>query len=428
MYRRDPESLAVFNAQKTPGIVMRPKNVKKMRLTTDRQIAAASAGPSGRSEFRIAKVPGLVLRVSEASKSWGVWIQDPVSKVRRFQTLGRYPALSLALATRHAREAQVGIFSAVSTRRLGPQFTFAELCEAYLQRHAYRKKKTAAEDRRKIEKDLLPRLGNHNVSEIQKADLVSLLDAIVDRGAGVAANRTLTLIRKIFNWAIAEGLTSENPARGIPSRVKEVSRDRILDDVELGMFWRALDESLGFNAATADVLRLQILLAARVGEVVGMHESELELDRQDPLWRLPRERSKTGFDIIRPLPPLAAAILRKRYRPGAFIFTCSPREQHLTVHAIARAVSRARERGVLPHGVRPHDLRRSAISRLAARGVPVEVLRKILGHSPAAQDTLARVYNRHNYRNEMASALAQLEQHILTLVGSDAAICNEDTT
>ena len=37
---------------------------------------------------------------------------------------------------------------------------------------------------------------------ITRRDVVALLDAIVDRGVPVTANRTLTVARKMFNWAI----------------------------------------------------------------------------------------------------------------------------------------------------------------------------------------------------------------------------------
>ena len=118
--------------------------------------------------------------------------------------------------------------------------------------------------------DLLPQFGNRLAADLTKADIVRAVDRIADRGAGIAANRTLALLRKLFNWAIAEGLVETNPAAGIPMRAKEQSRERVLDDAEIVSFWSALGRS-GFDAVTADVLRLQLLLGARIREVTALH-------------------------------------------------------------------------------------------------------------------------------------------------------------
>jgi integrase len=85
---------------------------------------------------------------------------------------------------------------------------------------------------------------------------------VFDRGAPIGANRTLALLRKLFNWASAEGyLQSPNPAAGVPIRAKESARRRVLSEGELRSFWRALD-GLGFDEVTADALRLELLLGA----------------------------------------------------------------------------------------------------------------------------------------------------------------------
>jgi len=76
---------------------------------------------------------------------------------------------------------------------------------------------------------------------VTKSEVVQLLDGIVDRGAPIAANRTLALIRKVFNWAVAEGYLVINPASGIPMRARENVRRRTLSEAEILALWRALD-------------------------------------------------------------------------------------------------------------------------------------------------------------------------------------------
>ena len=215
----------------------------------------------------------------------------------------------------------------------------------------------------------MPEFGSRLASDLTKADIVRAVDRIADRGAGIAANRTLALLRKLYNWAMAEGLVEANPAAGIPMRAKEQSRERVLDDGEIASFWSALGVS-GFDAATADVLRLQLLLGARIREVTDLHVSELDFAGAEAVWRLPRERAKAGRAIVRPLPPLAVAIIKRRLHDDAFVFASRTNPgRPMTPRAPARAVRRAAQKGLLPFGFTPHDLRRTAATKLAALGV-----------------------------------------------------------
>jgi integrase len=226
-----------------------------------------------------------------------------------------------------------------------------------LKRHAYQKKRSAHEDARKIGKDLLPVLGRCEASKVTRGDIVALVNRIADRGAGIAANRTLSLIRKIFNWAIAEGLLENNPALRIPMRAKEIPRDRILDDEELARFWIALD-GIGFDRVTADVLRLQLLTGARIREIAEMHSGEVYLERPDPQWRLPPARSKSGQDIVRPLAPFALSIVTRRFQSDRYLFCCRQSDKPITTHAITRAVSRAATSSLIPAGFTRTAIRR----------------------------------------------------------------------
>jgi hypothetical protein len=106
-----------------------------------------------------------------------------------------------------AAESGEALFHVPKTRA-----TFRELTDDYLKRHARPKKRSADEDERKIRIDLLPEFGRRWAADLTKADIVHAVDRIADRGAGIAANRTLALLRKVFNWAIAEGLVETKRA------------------------------------------------------------------------------------------------------------------------------------------------------------------------------------------------------------------------
>ena len=321
-------------------------------------------------------------------KSWALWLKDVGRGRYRLKTLGHYPAISLAKACAEARRlssaAENGEALFGAPRR---QPTFADLSEDYLKRHARPEKRSADEDERKIKIDLLPEFGSRLASDLTKADIVRAVDRIADRGAGIAANRTLALLRKLYNWAMAEGLVEANPAAGIPMRAKEQSRERVLDDGEIASFWSALGVS-GFDAATADVLRLQLLLGARIREVTDLHVSELDFAGAEAVWRLPRERAKSGRGIVRPLPPLAVAIIKRRLHDDAFVFASRTNPgRPMTPRAGTCGTARGSKgsAAVWLHAPRfaPHGGDKACSTR-----VEEAVCKRILGHAPQRSDML----------------------------------------
>src|SRR3546814_19126729 len=57
--------------------------------------------------------------------------------------------------------------------------------------------------------------GARRVQEIARRDIRELIDGIEERGAPVAANRTLAAVRKMFNWAVERDIPDASPVDGI---------------------------------------------------------------------------------------------------------------------------------------------------------------------------------------------------------------------
>jgi integrase len=381
------------------------------------------------------------------------WLKPEKTGSWRKFTIGPYPDVGFARARAEMQRLRTAVldgedpFERRTAGRGRP--SVKELGEAFIKRYAKPNKKRWSEDERILEHDVYPVLGDCRADLVTKLDVVRLLDGISDRGAPIQANRTLALVRKLFNWGVAEGyLQTANPASGVPARAKENVRRRVLTEEELRAFWHALDGP-GFEDVTADALRLQLLLGARILEVTGMARTELALG-ESPTWTLPAIRAKANRDVPRPLPHLALAILRRRLeaaQESPFVFA-SPIDlsQPIIAQAPTRALRRAGETGrILPlpakrnargrpvalkpadraafwdsRGFTPHDLRRTCRTFFAKLGIAETVAKKILGHVPPRSDVTASVYDQHNYLPEMREALERWEAHLLRIVGANA--------
>jgi integrase len=379
-----------------------------------------------------------------------VWLKPRKTNRWRKYTLGTYPEIGLARAREGALRLRTAIIDGhdpFETRALGRSCpSVRELGDTFIKRHSKVKKRSWSEDERMLTFDVVPALGDCRADLITKVDIVRLLDAIHDRGAPIQANRTLALLRKLFAWSIAEGyLQTPNPAAGIPMRAKEIARKRVLNDNELRSFWHALDGP-GFDDVTADALRLELLMGARIGEITGMERTELKLDQAIPLWVLPAAKAKGNLDVARPLTGVALKIVSRRVVAAgnsSYVFV-SPvtKLQPIISQAPTRALRRAGEAGCIlslpektiakgravaltasdraafwsEHGFRAHDLRRTARTYWAKLGVMPEIARKLLGHVPPKSDVDAAVYNQHAFIDEMCEALAKWERALLAIV------------
>ena len=109
---------------------------------------------------------------------------------------------------------------------------FDEVLEEWLVRDQA-KNHSVGNVRNAVAKHVLPAFGGRSIDSIRKADVLRLIDKIVDSGAPVQANRVLAYLRRLFNWCTERDLLSNNPAAGVKAPAKEISRERVLSLDEL---------------------------------------------------------------------------------------------------------------------------------------------------------------------------------------------------
>ncbi len=371
----------------------------------------------GRVQYFDEKLTGLVLRVtSTGAASWSV-IYHVATQKRRL-TIGPYPAVGLAEARRRAQETLAAAArgedpgAAKQAQRAAP--TFKALADEYLERHASQKK-SGAKDRQILERDVLPEWGRRKASEIRRRDVIDLLDGIKDRGAPIGANRTLALVRKVFNFGISRDLVEANPCAQVKAPAKENRRDRVLSADEIKTFWHGLDEA-DMSEGTRRALRLILVTAQRPGEVSGAELDEFDL--KGGWWTIPAEKAKNGMTHRVPLSPLAQRLVRESEGPYLFPSPRGAGARHIEEHALATALRRNLETIGLDN-LTPHDLRRTAASHMTGAGVPRLVVAKILNH---AEPGVTAVYDRHGYDEEKRQALEKWERALKSMIGMKPAL------
>src|SRR5262249_17184923 len=91
-----------------------------------------------------------------------------------------------------------------------------DLIDRFVEEHLPRKRsKTQSDYRRMIELHVRPALGREKVAAITWADIDALHRKITKAGSPVAANRVVSVVKKMFALAVRWRMRVDNPAKGI---------------------------------------------------------------------------------------------------------------------------------------------------------------------------------------------------------------------
>ena len=239
----------------------------------------------------------------------------------------------------------------------------------------------------------------------------------------------------MYAWAVKRDLVPENPFAAVPMESRDVARDRVLTDAELGDVWRAAG-ALGWP--WGPYFRLLLLTLQREAETAGLAWAELSPDLA--LWELPGRRTKNGKPHLVHLAEPARAILRSvpRLAGSPLVFTTTGRtpvsgfssaKLRLDAAIAADRAKRAAEAGDghAPPPLAPwrvHDFRRTGVTVLARKGIRWEVADRLLNHVGGAIRGVAAVYQRHDFLAEREAALTTWAAHVLAVGEGETEAAN----
>src|SRR5260221_9542831 len=160
------------------------------------------------------------------------------SKLRKY-TLGPYGKLTLhqaRIAAQKVFEAKLDGRDRAAERREAKRRVVADRGEDLLETFIAQRlsqNRSGGEISRLLRREVGKPWAGRSIHEITKRDVVEVVTAIEQRGAPVAANKTLKSIKTFLRWCVGRALLDQSPAEGVPLPTKEVARDRVLDNEEL---------------------------------------------------------------------------------------------------------------------------------------------------------------------------------------------------
>jgi integrase len=297
----------------------------------------------------------------------------------------------------------------------GDKHTVDLLVSEFVERHLRPTRKRPEYAEAILAKDVLPEWKGRDARTIEPAEVIALLDKIVDRGSAVMANRTAALLSQLFKFGIHRRIVSTTPVQLLyrPGG-KEKPRARILDDEELQTFLKDPKACTRFDRLS-HVITLLLLTGQRRGELALARWSDVDLEART--WTIPDENAKAGRGHCVPLSAWAVAefeTLKGLSKKSAWVLPSNGGEHHidpkLLTRGVAKCLARFEEQGIEEFTL--HDLRRTCRTGLARLKVEPHIAERVLNH---AQERIPGTYDRHEYLDEKRAALEKWAAHLALL-------------
>jgi len=355
---------------------------------------------------------------------------------RRELTLAKFVELSLAEARERAVEAQKEIRSGIDPieeRKREGRITLRTVSDLFEDWYLDLEKrlKHPRIPKRIFLREVSPSIGGIPIGDVTPMDVRAIIKKVAGSDRPTIANDTLMYLKQLFNHAIKLGLIKYNPASAFTvtdAGGVEKSRERALTVEEIQHVFKVFREN-------SDSFTRENYLACAMLLILGVRKTELteakwsEFDLKNECWTLPAERSKSGVEIVIPLPPNTVKWLDelKIHACGSdYVFPNrrSSKHPHMGKDTLNRAISKlfGKEPGRKQQPENKmgdiaeftvHDLRRTCRSLMASAGVPGHVAERCLNHKLKGVEG---IYDRYDYFDERREALAKVEGLVLSSV------------
>lgn len=254
----------------------------------------------------------------------------------------------------------------------------AEWWERYLGRGSA---KYAAECWRRLEREVLPKLGDKPPKKITPPMILRILRRIEAKGTFASARKVKSHISQAMRYGIACGLVVSDPTRDLGFALtphKSRPRAALTDPTAIGAFMAALERLRPRKRALS--LKLLALTFVRPGELAAGERAEVSWDAA--LWRIPGARMKMKRPHMVPLSRQALEVLRELHGLTGAHAHMFPRRRDTVLPEKPRCLGYALRRlGYDGATMTPHGCRAMAATTLSELGWPSEVIERQLAHT-----------------------------------------------
>lgn len=321
--------------------------------------------------------------------------------------LGNYPDLSLKAARAKRDQCRAWLAEGknpkhqltVTTQETLKPVTVKEALEYWIREYASHKRANVEKHIEQLNKHIYPYIGAFPLSMCETRHWLECFSRVRDE-APVAAGYLLQMCKqalkfcRVHRYAVSnvlDDLTIDDVGR------KQNKRDREHTRQELADIWRECS-GMKFKPYYSALLRLLVVFGCRTQELRMSRVTEWDLN--DWVWTVPKEHSKGGEKILRPIPVeirlFIKQLLEQNQNTGLLLGEIKKPE------AVSQWGRMLYKRLGHSEPWTLHDLRRTFATTLNNMGIAPHVVEQLLGHTLGG---VMAVYNRSQYLPEKLDAL-----------------------
>ncbi|BEO53738.1 TPA: site-specific integrase [Serratia marcescens] len=321
--------------------------------------------------------------------------------------LGNYPDMSLKLAREKREQCRVWLASSkdpkhqlklMAAASLKP-VTVKDALQYWITQYAEDNRANVERHKAQLEKHIYPYIGAMPLAQCETRYWLECFDR-AKKNAPVAAGYVFQMCKQALKFCRVRRYAISNALDDLT--IPDVGRkqdkgDRDHSDDEIGQIWQACQQ-LKFKPYYTAMLRLLVVFGCRSQEV--RLSTWAEWDLKNWVWTVPKEHSKAGIKILRPVPaemrPFIEWLYNQHKDSGLLL---GELKQSSAVSAWGRLVWKRlghEEPWTL------HDIRRTFATKLNDLGIAPHVVEQLLGHTMPG---VMAIYNLSQYMPEKLMAL-----------------------
>jgi len=371
--------------------------------------------------YNLADGKGLYLKIKPSG--YKVWIfnyQKPFTKKRVADTLGEYPALTLAKARSKRNDYLTLLADSIDPieykleqSRLNVEkngHTLSVVARKWIKiKKSQVSNNHAGDILRSLDLHIFPKLGRLPIDKIRARNVIEVLEPIAAKGSLETVKRLTQRLNEIMVYAVNTDLISANPLSGVSKAFTAPKKNHMptLKPDQLPELINSIANA-SIKRTTRCLIEWQLQTMTRPGEAAGTRWEEIDLEKG--LWSIPAQRMKKRRPHTIPLTPQTLALLEimkpiSAHREHVFPADRNPRS-HISEQTANMALRRMGYGGQLV----AHGLRSLASTILNEHGFDPDVIEAALAHTD--KNDVRAAYNRAEYLERRQTMMHWWSEHI----------------
>lgn len=219
----------------------------------------------------------------------------------------------------------------------------------------------------KVARTRFGRLGDIPIKKIKNTHLQTWLDDLDLKPASKGKARST--LKQVFDYAVNNDIVLKNYAQGLEVNEKIEKTGKIFTKDEIKTLWEHQDD------ATIQQLLILLYTGMRIGEMLLIDRDNINFEEGYMVGGI---KTKAGIDRVIPIHHKIMPFIKQQLGNNKWLIQ-SNRGVAMSYENAAIKYRKVFKQFGMDHKV--HDTRKTCVSWLHSSGVPMEVVRMIVGHS-----------------------------------------------